>query len=156
MPRGDTFFELQAEDSFNGAQAIFESSTSEGSHTDGGCGRSFLVARGRRIGRDRCSDRGHAVTRHNGVTPNHSRRGRDRGRQLGDVLRVRQGNGRHAPAGPADGQGLRRLQGLRRQGLPRLPRLWQRLQRLRRLRRLRLRWVRLLLDLGSLPRLLIV
>jgi hypothetical protein len=130
-------------------ETSFEANASEGSRTGGGSRRRVFVASERRIRCNRYADGGYAVAGHGGA-PNHSQGGRDLRRQLGDVLRLRQGNRRNTPTRsticPSLRQRLRRLQGLQR--------LRQRLQRLRRLRRLRLRRLRLLLAVGRLPRLL--
>src|SRR6516225_8199850 len=133
-------------------EACFEAKTSEGSRTGGGSRRRVLVACERRIRGNRCSGRGCTVVGYL-PAPNHSQRGRSRRRQLGDVLRLRQGKRWNAPTRR---KVCPRLRTLRR--LPLRGRLQMR-QRLRlplrrRLRRLWLRRLRLLLVVGSLPYLL--
>src|SRR5262245_979022 len=126
-------------------EACFEAKISEGSRTGGGSRRRVLVAGGRRIRGNRCAGRGSTVVGYL-PAPNHPQRGRNRRRQLGDVLRLRQGKRRNAPTWRKICPRLWTLRGLQR--------LRQRLPLRRRVRRLRLRRLRLLLVVGSLPYLL--
>jgi hypothetical protein len=131
-------------------EAGVEANGSEGSRASAGSRRRFVVADGGRVRGNRRAGTRRAVNGYHIESRHHSQRGRDRRRQPGNVLCLRQGklraiSGRRAIC-PRLRLQMRRLQRLRSrlQGL-------QRLCRLRRLRLRRLRRLRLLLDVGSLP-----
>jgi hypothetical protein len=111
------------------------------------CRRIDVFTSGRRIRSSRADDRRGEFAGPRTGSPIHARRGRNRRRQPGDVLCLRQGK-RCGCQGRRAGSTWLRWPGLRWPGLRR-PRL-QRLRRLRWLRRLRLR----LSVLGRLPHLL--
>ncbi len=140
--------------------AGFEAKASEGNRTGGrSCRRVFDAGRRCIRSRNRWPARGYTVSGHRTGSHDHAHRGGNLRRQLGDVLRLRQGSAPE-PANKANGmpevaaaaevaaarprlrrRRRRRLPRLRRQRLPRLRR--QRLRRLRhrlhrRLRRLQL------------------
>jgi hypothetical protein len=129
----------------------FEAHESKGSCTGVGSRGRVAVARQRRLRGDCRAGRGSPVKGYRTQSSRHARRGGTRRRQLGDVLRLRQGSGRHS-AGCAICPRLRLRPRLRRLSRLRLPRLQGlsrlRLRRVWRMRRLRLQLLHLL---GCLP-----
>jgi hypothetical protein len=122
--------------------ASFEAKARQGSRAGGRSGRPIFDAGGRRVrSRNQRTSGGWSSAGPRTGPRRHAHRGGNLRRQLGNVLRIRQGSAELHHQRRAVCPRLRRP-GLRRPGLPRLR--WQGLQRLPGLPRLRrrLRWLR--------------
>jgi len=124
--------------SYGAIEASFEAKTSA-ERVAGIRSRRRVVGSDGNCVRD-STDRRYTLARDRTASGNYARRGGNLRRQLGDLLRLRQGKRPDASGRNTICMGLSGLSGLRLPSLPSLPRLW--------VRRLR---VRLLCVMGCLP-----